>query len=160
MADNPQTSSRHELLIVALQDLGQGRAVILERMPAVEEATVDTDTCAILDEIRVAADDEQAILDGLASGSGDMPNLWASGIFDDACRDISTTAVGVVRDIALIGAIRKLLASDIVSLETALRLGARQHSDIAEPLARLHTSACDRDQRLLARLQALTREDG
>lgn len=159
MADDSQTRSREALLIVALQDLWQARCVVRDHMKAIEHATVDPETRAIFEEIRTASVDEQAILCDLASGPGDTPNLWARGIMDDAHRDVATTAEGPVRDIALIGAIRKLLAADIVSLETALQLGTREGPEFADPVARIQSAACERDQCLRARLQALTRED-
>ncbi|MDM7955147.1 hypothetical protein [Blastomonas sp.] len=159
MAHDSQTQSRGELLVVALQDLWQARSVIRDQMKAVEDATVDTQTRAVLGEIRTAAADDQPILSALVSNPGDTPNLWAKGIFEDASRDVATTAQGAVRDIALIGAIRKLLAADIVSLETAIRLGIPKGRDFVEPIAELQAAAYERDQCLRARLQALTRED-
>jgi hypothetical protein len=158
MGDDSQTRTREGLLIVALQDLWQARCVVRDHMKAIEQATVDPETRAVFEEIRTAATGEQAILCELASGPGDTPNLWARGIIDDAHRDVATTAEGPVRDIALIGAIRKLLAADIVSLETAIQLGARDGPDFADPIARIQSAACERDQCLRARLQALTRE--
>lgn len=158
MADGSQTGSRDALLIVALQDLWQARCVVRESMDAIAIATTDSETRAVFEDIHTAAIDEQKALLALASDPGDTPNLWAGGIFDDACRDVATTAQGPVRDIALIGAIRKLLAADIVSLETAIQLAAPRGSACVDPIIGLQTAAWRRDRCLLARLQALTRD--
>lgn len=157
-SDESRTRSRQQLLIVALQDLWQARCVVRDRMASIEDATVDPETRAVLRDIRVSASAEQDILFELASDLGDTPNLWAAGILDDACHDVATTEKGAVRDIALIGAIRKLLAADIVSIETALQLGLPHGSTGRYRLAKLQTDAGDRDRYLLARLKALTRE--
>jgi hypothetical protein len=159
MATNESaTRSRAQLLIVALQDLWQARAVVRERMADIESATTDPETRAVLRDIRTAAPAEQDILCDLVSDPGDTPNLWAAGILDDASRDVETTASGGVRDIALIGAIRKLLAADIVSIETALQLGIPPGTAGRYRLAKLQSAACDRDRYLQARLEALTRQ--
>lgn len=157
-SDDSKTGSRKELLTVALQDLWQARGVVRDRMAAIEDATADPETRAVLRDIRAAARAEQDLLCELASDPGETPNLWAAGIFDDACRDIATNQQGTVRDIALIGAIRKLLAADIVSIETALQLSIQHGATGRSRLAKLQSDAGDRDRYLLARLKALARK--
>lgn len=159
MSDDTTTQTMHQLLIVALQDLWHGRAVVRKRLGAIADATADPETRAELHDIRIAAAAGQGILSDLLPEEGDTPNLWAAGILDDACRDVATTAQGPVRDIALIGAIRKLLASDIVSLETALHLAERHGPRCTDPLEKLQSDACARDGNLLARLNALAKQD-
>ena len=48
------------------------------------------------------------------------PNLWMAGILDDAERDTQSIVAGPLLDVALIGAIRKAKAAEIVSYETAV----------------------------------------
>ncbi len=77
---------------------------------------------------------------------------------DDASRDVASTAEGPVRDIALIGAIRKFLAADIVSLETAVALAEREDDrQMSDALQTLRQHASDLDHVLRERLVPLTK---
>ncbi len=84
------------------------------------------------------------------------PNLWGGGIMDDASRDVASTAAGPTRDIALIGAIRKFLAADIVSLETAIALDRHEQEEKGSALQEFRKKAREMDHLLRQQLEKLS----
>lgn len=153
-----RTASFASLLHVALQDLHAGKRAQAERLPAIRDAARDPELVAILlAEIdRVAAQAER-----LAVAGGDMngpENLWMGGVLDDAERDARSHQPGPVLDVALVGAVRKAKAAEIVSSETALALARRLGLDAAEAaVAANREEEIAADQALKARLEALAR---
>ncbi|WP_170004984.1 hypothetical protein [Pseudopontixanthobacter vadosimaris] len=115
-------TSLDELLVVALKDLREGRVAVMERLPELASATRDAKVRTIFGNLVTRSAEEAVSLAGMLKEPRGERNLWATGILDDACRDVASTAAGPVRDVALIGAIRKFLAADAVSMETAIAL--------------------------------------
>ena len=79
------------------------------------------------------------------------------GILNDAERDARTTETGRLLDVALIGAVRKAKAAEIVSSETAMAL-ARQIGEepIGQAVAQDRQEEIATDRALKARLTILT----
>lgn len=150
------TSRLDELLIVALQDLREARTVVVERMPQIVSATSDRATSSAFEELIARAQSELATFAQILSNPEGEPNLWAGGILDDASRDVASNEAGPVRDVALIGAIRKLLASDIVSLETAMALALNEDGESATAVAEVHRASKAANDQLGLHLQRIT----
>ncbi len=150
------TASRMDaLLVVALQDLREARGVVVERMPQIVTATRDPATRSVFDELIARSDGELTTFSRILKNPNGEPNLWAGGILDDACRDVASNEAGPVRDVALIGAIRKLLASDIVSLETAMALSLSEDGDTTAAIAEMHRASTAANDRLGLQLQRI-----
>lgn len=116
-----------QLLVVALQDLREGRRVICDRLPEIASATDNLEVRLAFHRLIARSTAEMGSFAEMLEEPDGEANLWAGGILDDAGRDVDSTPMGPVRDVALIGAIRKFLAADIVSLETAIAL--TQHDE-------------------------------
>lgn len=117
-----EIASGAALLHTAVQDLHDGKRRFASRLPSLCEQMSDASLVAIIrrEVERVAGQAAR-----LETSGGDMSgsrNLWMAGILDDAERDARTTQPGMLLDIALIGAIRKAKAAEIVSSETAMAL--------------------------------------
>ena len=151
------TSNYSELLTVALQDLREARRVTAGRLPDILAATRDPGTEAVFQQVVDRADTQLEILAEILSDPEGEPNLWAAGIMDDASRDVASTKAGPPRDVALIGAVRKFLAADIVSLETAIALDRYDEAKHAEELEKMRQEACELNRHLRLRLVDLTR---
>lgn len=151
-----ETASAAALLHVALQDLHAGKAMQVERLGAIVEAASDPVLRALLaDEIaRAVAQSER--LAGLADVTGAPDNLWIKGVLDDAERDAKSHQRGRVCDIALVGAIRKAKAAEIVSSETALALAANAAPAMLPALEANREEEIASDHALRDRLAALT----
>jgi ferritin-like metal-binding protein YciE len=150
------TSSHEELLRVALRDLREGRGVVAHRLPEVVAAVDDPETRQAFQRLIAQATQEMETLAGMLRDPEGEPNLWAGGILDDADRDVASTAAGPVRDTALIGAIRKFLAADIVSLETAICLSQHEGDAKSAALEALRQNASALDHLLRGQLRRLT----
>lgn len=126
------TRSAAALLHVALQDLHAGKSAQSKRLPGLAERCTDAGLVAL-----VAAEADHAARqagDIAAVTDVDGPeNLWMAGILDDAERDTHQTQPGRLLDVALIGAIRKAKAAEIVSSETAMALA--RELDVGDALA-------------------------
>lgn len=153
-----RTSSKAALLHIALQDLHAGKLLLHQRLLAIAAAATDH-----LLRNAIEADAAQAAVQAerLVAAAGDMAgpkNLWMTGILDDADRDADSHQPGVILDIALIGAIRKAKAAEIVSSETALALARETGQDaILAAVTANHREEIGTDRALKERLQALTR---
>lgn len=130
-----QVETTGALLVMALQDLLDGEAALIERLPTVAEAARDTALKALIeaDRARSEARHERlsAILIKLDETPGGSENIWLRAILEDAANDAETIAAGHLRDIALTGALRKGKQSERVSYETALALAERLGLDEA-----------------------------
>ena len=85
-------------------------------------------------------------------------NLWMAGILDDAHRDTQQTQPGRLLDIALIGAIRKAKAAEIVSSETAIALAREVDApDLLAAVTANRTDEIETDRELKACLTNLAK---
>lgn len=152
-----KTSSKAALLHVAAQDLHAGKLLLRDRLPSLARAASDADLARLI-EAETARAGAQA--ERLATAAGDMTgpeNLWMAGILDDADRDARSEQRGAVLDIALIGAIRKVKAAEIVSSETAIALARHvDHADILNAVLANRDEEVAADRALRDRLDALT----
>lgn len=149
------TTNREELLRVALRDLREARRVVADRLPEVASATDSLETRLAFHNLIARSTEEMGVLAEMLREPDGEPNLWASGIMEDACRDVASTAAGPVRDVALIGAIRKFLAADIVSLETAICLARNDDQKKGKALDGFRQRASDLDHLLRDHLSHL-----
>ncbi|OWK32730.1 DUF892 family protein [Sphingomonas mucosissima] len=120
------TASRAALLHIALQDLRAGKQLLVERLPPLAHAATDSGLRDVIERDSVNARHHAARLDDMSDLQGAPANLWMSGILDDADRDARSHQRGPIRDIALIGALRKAKAAEIVSIETAMALAGSE----------------------------------
>lgn len=153
-----KTSSKAALLHIAAQDLHAGKLLLRDRLPALGEAMTDAALRQVIEaESTLAGTQAQR----LATAAGDMAgpkNLWMTGILDDADRDASSHQPGSILDVALIGAIRKAKAAEIVSNETAIALARETGQEaILMAVAANREEEIETDRALKERLRALTR---
>ncbi|MDG5750310.1 hypothetical protein P8R33_04240 [Qipengyuania sp. XHP0211] len=151
------TTNFGQFLRVALDDLREGRRSLARRLQEVAVATNDVATKETFRNLIARSSEESSILGQMLGEPDGQPNLWANGIMDDALRDIESTAQGRARDVAVIGAIRKFLAADIVSLETAIALDQHEGAAKNQTLNAFRQQAQDMDHLLRERLAELTR---
>jgi ferritin-like metal-binding protein YciE len=153
-----QTSSKAALLHIAAQDLHAGKLLLRERLPALAETMTDAALRQLIG-AELALAERQARR--LATAAGDMAgpeNLWMTGILDDADRDASSHQLGPILDVALIGAIRKAKAAEIVSSETAIALaGETGQAAVLAAVTANRDEEIATDRALKERLHALTR---
>lgn len=119
-----RTASAASLLHAAVQDLHAGKIDAADRLPAIAAQAHDADLRSVLDDEVQRARAQAARLAACGVDASGPDNLWMKGILDDAERDGRSTEPGRLLDVALIGAIRKAKAAEIVSSETALALAA------------------------------------
>lgn len=151
-----KTSSRAALLHVALQDLHAGKLAQVERLPALAEAAREPALRGLLAAEVERARAQAARLAGAGGDMGGPANLWMGGVLDDAERDARSHAPGPLLDVALVGAIRKAKAAEIVSSETAIALARAEGLGTIEAAVeadRVEEVASDRA--LKKRLEAL-----
>jgi hypothetical protein len=120
-----KTGSRPELLEVCIQDLHAARTLAAERLPCVA-GEAGAALAAVIETLAAQFEAEAAQFEGMGFDLAGDPNLWMAGIMDDAERDTRSIEPGVLLDTAIIGAVRKAVAADAVSLETALALANAQ----------------------------------
>lgn len=154
-----KTSSMAALLHVAVQDLHAGKLLQCDRLPPLADSAQDGVLKQLIEAeaARVGAQAER-----LAAEAGDMSgpkNLWITGILDDADRDARSHQPGAILDIALVGAVRKAKAAEIVSDETAIALARAGGQDaiLAEASANRDEEIAS-DRALKERLHALAVE--
>lgn len=152
-----KTASRAALLHVALQDLHAGKAMQVDRLGDIVEAASDPALRALLAEEIARAGVQGERLAGLADVAGAPENLWMKGVLDDAGRDAQSHQHGAIRDIALVGAIRKAKAAEIVSTETALALAAAEAPEMRAALEANRHEEIASDAALRETLAALAR---
>ena len=119
-----RTASAAALLHAAAQDLHAGKRDAAARLPAIARAARDPALVGVLSAEADRAAAQAARLEGTGLDPSGPRNLWMAGVLDDAERDSRSTEPGRLLDIALVGAIRKAKAAEIVSSETALALAA------------------------------------
>jgi ferritin-like metal-binding protein YciE len=152
-----KTASRAALLHVAVQDLHAGKLAQAERLPAIADAARGPELRALLEG---EAGRAKVQAERLAVAGGDMNgpgNLWIAGILDDAERDAGSHEPGPLLDVALVGAVRKAKAAEIVSGETArARARVEGQAAIAAAVAANRDEEIAADRALKERLAALT----
>lgn len=149
-------ASAAALLHAAVQDLYAGKRDTATRLPGIAAQAGDVELKQLLvAEAELAA----AQSDRLAGTGVDMAgpdNLWMAGVLDDAERDGRSTQPGRLLDIALIGAIRKGKAAEIVASETAIALADELGDAAIGAAVRANRNAeVASDRALKARLVAL-----
>ncbi len=130
-----KTASYDQLLTVSIQDLYTAEVLLRDTLPGVTEHANGPALTRHVDRIR--EDTEQAIEALAATGrhKGGDENLWMSGICKDMRRDTRSIEPGVLLDAAMIGAVRKAKAAQIVSYDTAIAVArALAKADVANAL--------------------------
>ena len=145
------TASRAALLHVALQDLRAGKQFLVKRLEPLADAASDPGLQEVIERDRFNAKRHAARLDEMATLDGAPENLWMSGILNDADRDAQSHQRGPLLDTALIGALRKAKAAEIVSIETAMVLAGSEAPAMLPALAANHAE----DRAVEARLARL-----
>ncbi len=147
-----KTASYDTLLTVCIQDLYAAEVLLRDTVPDVAKHANAPALARHLD--RISTDVERAI-DALAATGrheGGDENLWMAGICKDMRRDTTSIEPGVLLDAAMIGAVRKAKAAQIVSYDTAIAVArALAKEDIAEALVAIRQRAVTAN-RGLARL--------
>jgi hypothetical protein len=113
------TATKVALLQACIQDLYAARQVAVERLPCVT-GKAGPELAALLDELTGTYAEEKERFESTDLSLEGPENLWMAGVIDDAERDTRSVIRGVLLDTALIGAVRKGVAADAVSLETAI----------------------------------------
>ena len=156
-----RTSSRAALLRVCIQDLHAGKRLQAERLGGLARHASEPALQRMLEEEIARAGAQAERLAELGVDVEGPDNLWMSGILDDAERDTRSVEPGHLLDVAVLGAVRKAKASEIVSSETAIalaealdmaNLGAAVHANRAEEVAS--------DRMLRALLMAIAQTPG
>ena len=145
-----KTASKCDLMETCVQDLYAARRLAAERLSAVVEAA-GPQLAPMLEEMRRDYAAEAGQFEATDYDLDGPENLWMAGIMDDAERDTQTIAQGPLLDTALIGAVRKALAADEVSLETAVAvaksLGRQDDGQLLEKMrgrSRTHDGSLQR----------------
>ncbi len=150
--------NRGDLLAVCIQDLHAGAVAVARRLPAIASAITDPELGEVCRAIGQNAAADAMRLRSTGVDVDGPANLWMDGILSDAERDRKDERAGVLRDIALTGAGRKLLAARIVSDDTAMLLARATGADaILEAVSAERAEAVAADGQLhaiLARLAA------
>ena len=151
------TSSAATLLHVALQDLHAVKEAQAARLPRLAAQCRDVALRELVDVEAARAAMHAARTRAVAANVSGPENLWMAGILDDATRDTQQTKPGRLLDIALIGAIRKAKAAEIVSSETAMALAREVNvSDLLVAVTANRTEEIETDRGLKSRLALLT----
>ena len=151
-------ASAASLLHAAVQDLHAGKRDAVDRLPAVADQVTEPALAKLLhaEAGRAATQVERLAATGLNTSG--PKNLWMAGILDDANRDGRSTEPGRLLDIALVGAIRKAKAAEIVSSETAIALASELGDEgLAAAVRANRDEEIATDRALKERLAALTR---
>ena len=146
------------LFAACLSDLAEAERLLAERLPGIADAVRHGRLAAEFGRLVVEAGQHRAMLSEVASehdvSLGGAPNLWMAAVLDDAERDTKDEEPGAPLDIALVGALRKGVASQLVSTDTAVAVAGALG---LEARARLAGVAWDKRQ-ADARLAALLAE--
>ena len=150
-------ASAAALLHTAVQDIHAGKRDAAARLPGIAEQASDPVLIDLLHLEAQRAGEQAERLAATGIDTAGPNNLWMAGILDDAERDGRSTQPGRLLDIALIGAIRKAKAAEIVSADTAIALaGELGDAAIGAAVAANRAAEVATDRALKARLAALT----
>lgn len=153
------SSDFNKLLGLCLWDLGEGTLLACERLP---QTIQDVDSSPLKEELQrttEAAGQRSAHYFRLTDQMHGPSNLWMTGILADAKRDSHTIERGLSLDIALIGAVRKMLQAENASIETALVLASGCHDARERDIARLKEQCGQHDRTLKDFLDRLARPE-
>lgn len=147
------TQTKTELLQACIQDLYAARQVAVQRMPCVI-GEAGADLAKLLDDLVETYSKESNQFEVTDISLDGPENIWMAGVMDDAERDTRSIVRGPLLDTALIGAVRKGVAADSVSLETAIEVArSLGRDDVAALTQRMRERSGDLDARLSALLQ-------
>lgn len=121
-------STAAELLTVCVQDLHAGAVLLAQRLPAIAGTAASPELRDHLRAMAARSGESARRFRETGEPVGGADNLWMDGILADAERDTRDERQGCLRDVALVGAVRKALAARIVSDETAMALAERTGS--------------------------------
>ena len=148
--------SKDALLQTCIEDLDAGKRLLVRHIPQLAKRCADPALQALVADMAASAADQSARLRATGLVDGGPANLWMAGILDDAARDARSTAAGPLLDVALIGALRKARAAEIVSDDTAIALAeAMGRTDVRDAVAAIQAEERASDQALAARLDLL-----
>lgn len=152
------------LLVMALRDAHDGKLALEQRLGTVRGNARDADLRRLIEADWNRAVAARATLAGLVRSLGDEeqgePNVWLRAILDDADNDARTIAAGALRDIALVGVLRKAKQAERVSHETAIALASRLGlTDAARTLTCLRDEEQTADDTLAQALARLTAQE-
>ncbi|MCW2381809.1 MULTISPECIES: DUF892 family protein [unclassified Sphingobium] len=148
------------LLTVCLEDLYAGRVLAAEALPSIA-AAVGLPVSQLVDALAGSWRDQARAINALEPIDDPAENLWMGGIVKDAHRDTETIPQGSLRDIAIVGAVRKAVAADAVSLETAIAIAnTLSHERAQEALSAMRTHAHATDEQFRTLLLDVTRAAG
>src|SRR4051812_40049020 len=144
-----RTESFDELLTVCIHDLHAAEVILRDTLPTVIKHANAPKLAAALQEAFGQAEVAIATLAATGRHEGGARNLWMAGIADDARRDTRSVERGPLLDAAIIGAIRKAKAAQIVSYDTAIAVaGVLRKNDVGETLVAIREAAVAIDRRL------------
>ena len=136
------------LFAACLSDLAEAERLVGERLPGIADAVRHGPLAAEFGRLVDEAGRHRAVLAGVADEHGASldgpPNLWMAAVLEDAARDVEDEEPGPPLDTALIGALRKGVASQLVSTDTAVAVAEALGLDAAR--ARLAGVAWDKRQ--------------
>ena len=151
-------ASAASLLHAAVQDMLAGKRDAAARLPGIAKRARSSALREVLDDEVARAEAQAARMKAAGLDSAGPKNLWMAGILDDAERDGRSTEPGRLLDIALVGAVRKAMAAQTVSSETALALAAEVgDAGLATVVALNRDEEIATDRALHECLTALTR---
>jgi hypothetical protein len=149
------TATCPDLLEVCIQDLHAGRKLATAKLPEVAKHA-SPPLAAI---VSALCDDLVGEAKQFEQTDKDLQgpeNLWMAGIMDDAVRDTESVEPGPLLDTAIVGAIRKALAADEVSLETASVLAAAlEETDLQKMIETMREGRRSTDEELRLLLYAV-----
>lgn len=129
------------LLLMALRDLHDAEMAMAGRSAKLHGDCEDGELRGLIAEDGARSERQAGDLAEIARSLGAEPhgpaNIWLRAILDDADNDARTIAAGPLRDIALVGALRKAKQSERVSYETALALAEAMALDEAAETLRI-----------------------
>ncbi|WP_305097615.1 DUF892 family protein [Croceibacterium aestuarii] len=148
-----RTASQDELLRVCVQDLHAARRTAADRLPGVTRHA-GTELAEKLGRLGADFADEAERFEASGLSLDGPDNIWMAGVMDDAERDTRSIEPGPLLDIALIGALRKGIMADAVSLETALELAqVLGQQELAASLQEMRERAGSSDAAMAALLR-------
>jgi ferritin-like metal-binding protein YciE len=150
-----KTDSYDALLTVCIEDLYAAEVMLADTLPDVARHANDPELAGLLERVQHEANVAGAALAETGRHKGGAENLWMKGICKDAVRDTGSIVLGPLLDAAIVGAIRKAKAAQIVSYDTAIAVAAvLGKKDIQANLQDIRGRAVAADERLSAHLPA------
>lgn len=148
-----RTASYDALLTVCIQDLHEGETQLGGALSKIAAAANDPALRRLLDRAATAADAAAETLAATGRHVGGATNLWMAGILDDARRDTRSIDPGPLLDAAIVGAVRKAKAAQVVSYDTAIGIArALAQDEAARSLEAIRQAAMSISRRLANRL--------